>query len=63
MPSPLCSYPANGFGLADMIGNGREWTDTLYGPTNRLLCCAWSIDASSQHGDGPRNVVKGGAFF
>jgi len=40
MPSPLCSYPANGYGLADMIGNGREWTDTLYGPTNRPLWAA-----------------------
>ncbi len=66
--SPVGTYPANGYGLADMIGNVWEWTDTWYGPHDSapMGCCAaeaMSIDPSSQHGQVPRKVVKGGSFL
>jgi len=66
--SPVGSYPANGYGLVDMIGNVWEWTDSWYGPHHPepAGCCATaaaSIDPSSQHGERPRKVVKGGSFL
>jgi formylglycine-generating enzyme required for sulfatase activity len=66
--SPVGAYPANGYGLVDMIGNVWEWTDSWFGPHHSQPsgCCATaaaSIDPSSQHGEIPRKVVKGGSFL
>jgi formylglycine-generating enzyme len=82
--SPVGVYPANGFGLADMIGNVWEWTESWYGSHGRHPsadfdepsgCCLAiteladerarmaSIDPTSQHGNVPRKVVKGGSFL
>ncbi len=71
--SPVGAFPANGYGLLDIIGNVWEWTDTWYRDHGVVLrdggCCgaetarAASIDHSSQHGAMPRKVVKGGSFL
>jgi formylglycine-generating enzyme required for sulfatase activity len=66
--SPVGVFPANPFGLHDMIGNVWEWTEDWYqlhacnangSPRSREA----SIDPSSQHGQIPRKVVKGGSFL
>ena len=73
LTSPVGAYPANGYGLVDMIGNVWEWTESWYGPhqPGPAGCCAEaqsarkqaSIDPGSQHGAAPRKVVKGGSFL
>ena len=71
--SPVGAFPANGYGLVDMIGNVWEWTTSWYGPHNAEPsgCCSAadeagreaSIDKQSQHGASPRKVVKGGSYL
>jgi formylglycine-generating enzyme required for sulfatase activity len=72
--SPVGSFPANGYGLLDMIGNIWEWTDDWYLEHGERIaaggegCCETvqrqrSVDPTSQHGGIPRKVVKGGSFL
>lgn len=56
--SPVRSYPANGYGLYDMIGNVWEWTTQPYGPDQgSVSCCGAS-------GRGPTALtLKGGSHL
>ncbi|MFC8731057.1 formylglycine-generating enzyme family protein [Luteimicrobium sp. NPDC057192] len=71
--APVGSYPANGYGLFDMIGNVWEWTSDLYAPRHRLpgeepvdagtrpnLLAAASAEPGSSV---PRRVLKGGSYL
>ncbi|MGI9825039.1 formylglycine-generating enzyme family protein [Agromyces sp. Marseille-Q5079] len=72
--APVGSFPANGYGLFDMIGNTWEWTTDYYTPRHMKLSDA-PVDpgkrenllatASAQEGfaDIPRRVLKGGSHL
>lgn len=74
--SPVKSYPPNGYGLYDMIGNTWEWTQDWYIPRHQAdaakACCiprnplgparADSIDPADPARI-PRKVLKGGSHL
>jgi formylglycine-generating enzyme len=70
--SPVGSFPANGYGLLDMIGNVWEWTTDWYSKHQAGGCCgsASAKRALEQSYDPqmpsiriPRKVMKGGSFL
>ncbi|UNK72643.1 formylglycine-generating enzyme family protein [Microbacterium sp. H1-D42] len=71
--APVGSYPENGYGLYDMIGNTWEWTTDYYSPRH-VVPLAQTVDAgkrqnllavaSAREGEQiPRRVLKGGSFL
>ena len=76
--SPVRTYPANGYGLYDLIGNVWEWTDDWYGlpaaeKKARGSCCVADNPRGGRERDSfdpcipavpiPRKVLKGGSHL
>jgi formylglycine-generating enzyme required for sulfatase activity len=68
--SPAGSFPPNGFGLYDMVGNARQWTeDCLHNSYDGapLNGSAWTAESpnSSQNAvaDCSRRIIRGGTWF
>lgn len=62
-PAPVNAHPAgrSAFGVHDMIGNGWEWTSTVFGPLPGFEPFSFYRGYSADFFDGRHFVMRGGA--
>lgn len=60
LPVTTHSYGNSGFGVAQMVGNGWEWTSTLFSPFKGFSPIPTYPAYSARFFDGDHYVVKGG---
>jgi ergothioneine biosynthesis protein EgtB len=62
-PTPVNAFPAGGsaFGVHDMVGNGWEWTSTVFGPFPGFEPFPFYPGYSANFFDGKHFVMKGGS--
>jgi ergothioneine biosynthesis protein EgtB len=62
-PAPVGAYPAgnSAFGVADLVGNGWEWTSTHFAPFPGFQAFPFYPGYSANFFDGKHYVLKGGS--
>jgi formylglycine-generating enzyme required for sulfatase activity len=62
-PAPVGAYPAgsSAFGVADLVGNGWEWTSSVFAPLAGFQAFPFYPGYSADFFDGKHYVIKGGS--
>ena len=62
-PTPVGAFPAgaSAFGVADLLGNGWEWTRTSFAPFPGFVPFSFYPGYSANFFDGQHYVMKGGS--